>query len=617
MGRGRMAVRPHRPNTPSLQHSITPTLEYSGPTGGGCEMVANTQDELMEIYPDFLEEEPAPATLSEAAVRQLDEAVRVVELRRYQRILTAARLPVVYAVAIFMIAGLFAPFFFGERGLLAGPDGISGYSGWAAGVLLVVSGLAAGLASYLRAMHLWNQERQLRTLDILLLTRQNPARVATTIVAMSALLGLCMVALPAVVGLLIGLITGLDWWQLLLSVGLLGLCALAGAATGAAVFFLSYNLAPQRAAFAGAGALALLTTGLWCQIETVQRGWTRGWEEHPGRVMQALNLLTPVPSMFAVAAPSWWSDYSRHTLGQELPSWGFGLLYSLVLGLAAAFLTWLSVRGFLALVDAPERMDVKPQTPLDDLGEEYYWKGFRNPVLTRDIRTRLRSKETAEFIFFTSIAVAAGAFVPLVMTTNDLSDPLKTAESAKQVFFWLTMTLVAVVALITPGMTADAITQERTHGTLEMLVGTILRPREILSGKLLGAVCVMLMLISPSLPLFGLCYLFHGASGEQVIQVYTLLLVTLTISALIGLTQSAINSKAGMAKFWAYACTGVLVAFPGGPFWIAAGLAAPDPQTRQELLNNSGVSAVIGVLWAFVLVLFWGNACEQIEYSEY
>lgn len=580
-------------------------------------MVANSQDDVMEIYPDFLEEEPAPATLTEAAVRQLDEAVRVVELRRYQRILTAARLPVVYAVAIFMIAGLFAPFFFGEGGMLGGREGLSHYPGWGAGVLLVVSGLGACLASYLRAMHLWNQERQLRTLDILLLTRQSPARVACTIVAMSALLGLSMVALPAAVGLIVGLVSGLDWWQLLESVGLLGLCALVGSATGAAVFFLSYNLAPQRAAVAGAGALALLATGAWFQIETVQRGWTRGWEEHPPRVMQALNLLTPGPAMFAVAAPGWWSDYNRTTLGLLLPAWALGLLYSLLLAVAAAFLTWLSVRGFLALVDAPERMDVKPQTPMEDLGEEYYWKGFRNPVLTRDIRTRLRSKETAEFIFFTSIAVAAGAFVPLVMTTNDLSNPLKTADSAKQVFFWLTMTLVAVVALITPGMTAETITQERTHGTLEMLVGTVLRPREILLGKLLGAICVMLMLISPSLPLFGLCYLFHGASGEQVVQVYVLLLVTLAVSALIGLTQSSINAKAGMAKFWAYACTGVLVAFPGGPFWIAAGLAAPDPQTRQELWNNAGVSAVMGVLWAFVLALFWGNACEQIEYSEY
>jgi ABC-type transport system involved in multi-copper enzyme maturation permease subunit len=275
------------------------------------------------------------------------------------------------------------------------------------------------------------------------------------------------------------------------------------------------------------------------------------------------------------------------------------------------------MRGFVALAEAPDRLDPKPEATLEDVGEEYYWKGFRNPVWTRDIRTRLRSKDTAEFIFFTSIAVAAGAFVPLVMTTNDLSDPLKTAMSAKQVFFWLTMTLVALVALITPGLTADTITQERTKGTLEMLVGTILRPREILLGKLLGAICVMLMLISPSLPLFGLCYLFHGASGLQVVQVYLLVIATLTISALIGLTQSAINSKAGMAKFWAFACTAVLVAFPGGPFWIAAAVAAPDPSMRQGLMGGAGVSAVIGVLWLFVLVLFWGNACEQIEYSEY
>ena len=79
-------------------------------------------------------------------------------------------------------------------------------------------------------------------------------------------------------------------------------------------------------------------------------------------------------------------------------------------------------------------------------------------------------------------------------------------------------------------------------GTLELLVATPLRPREMLAGKLVGAVAVMLLLISPSMPLFGLCYLFHGASGLQVVQVYTLLLVTVVVACFIGLTQSSINA---------------------------------------------------------------------------
>jgi hypothetical protein len=73
-----------------------------------------------------------------------------------------------------------------------------------------------------------------------------------------------------------------------------------------------------------------------------------------------------------------------------------------------------------------------------------------------------------------------------------------------------------------------------------------------------------------------------------------------------------------MAKFWAYAITALLVAFPGGPFWIAAMMAAPNADIRQANAQMGGaVSAVMSVVWGFVLVLFWGNASEQLEYSEY
>jgi ABC-type Na+ efflux pump permease subunit len=213
--------------------------------------------------------------------------------------------------------------------------------------------------------------------------------------------------------------------------------------------------------------------------------------------------------------------------------------------------------------------------------------------------------------------VAAGGFVPLLLTASDLSDPLLTARAARQVFFWLTLTLVALVALVAPGLTADVISRERATGTLEALVGTALRPREILTGKLLGAICVLLLLITPSLPLFGLCYLFHGASGLQVAQVYGLLTITLSVCALIGVTQSSIHARAGMAKFWAYASTALFVAFPGGPLWLAAWAAAPQAEMRQALASQGIIAGLMTFFYVGFLVLFWGNACEQLEYSEY
>lgn len=556
-------------------------------------------------------------SLWQTIARYLDEAIRVLEARRYRRILAQGRLPFVYAVGVFLVAGLLVPFFVGERGILSAGGTVARYHGWGAGVMLTTSALAAALAGYLRAQHLWHQERRLRTFHAWLMSYQSPFRAATTTIVMAAVLGLGLAGIPLVFSLLMALVSGVSWWQLLLSLLLIPLCALAGAAIGAAVFFISYNLVPRGLYYPGLAALALLAVALWLRIEVVQNGWHRGWEEHPGRIVQSLSLITPIPVLFGVSTPGWWDRWALPSLGWSLPVWQAALLYAALLILVAACAGGVAIHGYLRLAADPDLMEEKPQAPTEEGGREFYWKGFRNPMLTRDIRTRLRNKDTAEFIFFASIAVAAGFFVPLLMTTSDLSDPLLTARTASQVFFWLTMTLVALVSLIAPGLTADSITAERSSGALEMLVATPLRPREILWGKLMGAVCVMTLLVSPSFPLFGLCYLFHGASGPQVVSVYLLLLVTLTVSAFIGVTQSAINSKAGSAKFFAYGSTAAFVAVPGGPFWIAAAAAAPQAEMRQQLMSGAGVSALIGALAIFVLVLFWGNACEQLEYSEY
>ena len=38
---------------------------------------------------------------------------------------------------------------------------------------------------------------------------------------------------------------------------------------------------------------------------------------------------------------------------------------------------------------------------------------------------------------------------------------------------------------------------------------------------------------------------------------------------------------------------------------------------RQALRSCLFATAVVAVVWGFVIMLFWGNASEQLEYSEY
>ena len=551
-------------------------------------------------------------SLFQPLIERLDEALRIIEVRRYGRVLRSGRLPMVFALCTFVTAWVLASTLSGVYG-----TALLGRAGGFYGVLLGVSGVAAALGGFLRAQQLWQNERQLRTFSALLMTRTPPRQFVLTSVVMCALLGLGLAAIPAVFGVLLALLARANPAGLLLHVALLPGCALLGSALGVSVFFISVNLVPARLYYPALALLALIALGLWGRIEMIESVRRKAWEEHPGRITRALTLLTPVPATLAISSPRWFDRFAGQGLAWGGPTWTFALAYLggalAVTGLAA----FVSVRGYQRLAMDVEHLDEKPRAPTEDPGQEVYWKGFRNPVWTREVRTRLRSKDTAEFIFFSSIAVAAGAFVPLLMTASDLSDPLQTAQSARSVFFWLTMTLVALITLLAPGLTADVITRERATGTLEMLVGTPLKPRDILMGKLLGAAGVLLLLISPSLPLFGLCYLFHGADGRQVVQVYMLLLLTLFACTYIGVMQSAIHAKGGWAKMWTHAITALFVALPGGPFWIAAAVAGPQASMRNDLMNQGVWVAFMAVIWGFVLALFWGNANEQLEYSEY
>ena len=178
----------------------------------------------------------------------------MLELRRYRRILYAGRLPIVYAIAIFAVAGMLIPFLFSEGGILAGPNPISREPGWGGGMLLTITALGAALGGYLRAQHLWQEQREMHTLHTWLLTQQWPGRAAFTTVVMGSLLGITLVAVPAIFGVVLALFGGINAGRLLLYALYLPLCAFFGSALGAVVFFVGQNLIPRPSIIRGSRA---------------------------------------------------------------------------------------------------------------------------------------------------------------------------------------------------------------------------------------------------------------------------------------------------------------------------------------------------------------------------
>jgi hypothetical protein len=479
-------------------------------------------------------------------------------------------------------------------------------------------------------------------LETWLLSRQETGAVVTTCTGAAA-----------------GLAGGLLWPALLLALVLSGASApawtVAGLASRAAagalailavglaaslatgIFFLAARSCPPRVTAVGALALGAAWLLLWLWLERAENGWQGPWERHPARLLSAFLFLTPMPVLFGLAARDWWGAQ----MAQRLPGSPDPLLAALLLGLfylaAILYLLHLSRRGYRALWSDPESLTGRrgdgetgrggalgeegsesafsPRLPVSPSPRQEDWPGFRNPVWTRELRTRLRGREAAEVIFFASICIAAAGFLPLALSAGQLEDPLAVAAVARDVFFWLSLTLVAFLTLLIPGLTAEAVGAERAHGTLELLLATPMRGAEILRGKLLSAVSVALLLLSPSLPLFGLVTLFHGADLAQVVGTYLALTLHLALCAGFGVTASALHDRILPAKIQAYLLAFGAACLPGGALWAVAALATPE----------AGAAGAPGVLFlspgllifcACVLVWCWAAAAQRLTYAE-
>ena len=86
-----------------------------------------------------------------------------------------------------------------------------------------------------------------------------------------------------------------------------------------------------------------------------------------------------------------------------------------------------------------------------------------------------------------------------------------------------------VVVLLTPVYVGGAIAIEKERKTLEFLLATDLRNREILFGKLIVRVMWLLTFVLAGLPLLALVQLFGGVDPEQLIASFVATVVTVPI----------------------------------------------------------------------------------------
>jgi len=172
-----------------------------------------------------------------------------------------------------------------------------------------------------------------------------------------------------------------------------------------------------------------------------------------------------------------------------------------------------------------------------------------------------------------------------------------------------------------PALTADCVNEERNNGTLGLLFLTNLHGLSISLGKLIGHGLLALYSIVSIVPVMALPVLLGGTDAESLAKTALVLLVTLTLSLIMGMFASTVCRKAWMAAAVALVVLAVLVL--GIPLaaiilrlnqrtdW-AAGLELISPSYSLSMASPSAAMLPSNHLWLalgvqmFVALSFFG-----------
>jgi ABC-type transport system involved in multi-copper enzyme maturation permease subunit len=204
----------------------------------------------------------------------------------------------------------------------------------------------------------------------------------------------------------------------------------------------------------------------------------------------------------------------------------------------------------------------------------YFWRIFQsNPIILKEFRGRMRNWRGT---FNLAVYTAALSFVGLLFyilngsrynnyygnlsTTasssgsNAIIAPIPTTYASydqSQTGSWLLLALIitqlVLITFLSPAFTAGTIASEKERQTYDILITTLLRPRDIVLGKLLSAQAYLCLMVVAALPVLSVVFLVGGVSFSQILIGLAVCLITTMMLGSLAIYRSAANRSTNRA----------------------------------------------------------------------
>ncbi|MBI3269217.1 MAG: ABC transporter permease [Planctomycetes bacterium] len=211
------------------------------------------------------------------------------------------------------------------------------------------------------------------------------------------------------------------------------------------------------------------------------------------------------------------------------------------------------------------------------------------PTLKKERLGRIRARGAMAWFMAYTLLLAVGCGT-VYFLENPRATPVPGVgwNAGGPMFRAMAHVQLLLIVLVAPGLACSVFSQEKERGTLELLVTVPVDAGDLVMGKLLASLALLLLLVSASLPMAGICLLLGGIDPGTVLATYATMAVTVLSTGMVGTWASARFLRTGVAGIAAYG----LVA---GAFALGI-LELVFPRSSAFLLVQA-VVMTIAVLW--------------------
>lgn len=182
---------------------------------------------------------------------------------------------------------------------------------------------------------------------------------------------------------------------------------------------------------------------------------------------------------------------------------------------------------------------------------------FDNPILTRELRRRMRGKALVYSIIgyiilmsVTSILILIASQDPFTMANQQDTQKMleRLSDTGQTLFRWISMIQALLVLVIAPTITAGMTTGEKEKKTFDFLRVTTITPWMYIVGCFLSTFFYVGLALLCALPLISLAFLYGGIGRQDVIGMTGILLGSSMVLSSFGLFVSSIRERTRTAQ---------------------------------------------------------------------